>query len=107
MTGTGPCIISMIFDIINRHTPIGNDKASREYDFREALFIYVVPTRLKDQAELLQPVNIFLVEYKLEADGSLCARQSWKEYLNKEEYDRLKPYLQDTLLLHWDGKKFK
>ena len=107
MAGTESCIISMIFDIINRHTPIGNDKASREYDFREALFIYVVPTRLKDQAELLQPVNIFLVEYKLEADGSLCARHSWKEYLDKETYDLIKPYLKDYISLHWDGIKFK
>ena len=57
--------------------------------------------------DLLRPVDIFLVEYNFATDGSLCARQSWANYLDKESFDRIEPYLQDSIVLHWNGKRFK
>lgn len=73
----------------------------------EQFFSFPDSVTESEKKELLQPVNIFLVEYKLETDGNLCARQSWKEYLDKETYDLIKPYLKDYISLHWDGIKFK
>ena len=57
--------------------------------------------------DLLRPVDIFLVKYNFATDGSLCARQSWANYLDKELFNRIEPYLQDSIILHWDGKRFK
>ncbi len=73
----------------------------------EQFFSFPDSVTESEKKELLQPVNIFLVEYKLETDGNLCARHSWKEYLDKETYDLIKPYLKDYISLHWDGKRFE
>ena len=53
------------------------------------------------------PVDIELVEYTFDTDGSICARQSWKEYLDSQDYNRLKPYLRESITLRWNGKNFK
>ena len=57
--------------------------------------------------ELMQTTEICLVEYAFEPDGSICARQSWEEYLDRETYNRLKPYLRESITLRWNGKNFK
>ena len=79
------------------HSP---DTTGRVFQFPDSL------TKAKKE-DLLRPVDIFLVEYNFATDGSLCARQSWANYLDKESFDRIEPYLQDSIVLHWNGKRFK
>ena len=74
---------------------------------REEFFQFPDSLTKAQKEDLLRPVDIFLVEYNFATDGSLCARQSWANYLDKESFDRIEPYLQDSIILHWDGKRFK
>lgn len=74
---------------------------------REEFFQFPDSLTKAKKEDLLRPVNIFLVEYNFATDGSLCARQSWANYLDKESFDRIEPYLQDSIVLHWNGKRFK
>ena len=74
---------------------------------REEFFQFPDNLTKAEKEDLLRPVDIFLVEYNFATDGSLCARQSWANYLDKESFDRIEPYLQDSIVLHWNGKRFK
>ena len=74
---------------------------------REEFFQFPDSLTKAEKEDLLRPVDIFLVEYNFATDGSLCARQSWANYLDKESFDRIEPYLQDSIVLHWNGKRFK
>ena len=74
---------------------------------REEFFQFPDSLTKAKKEDLLRPVDIFLVEYNFATDGSLCARQSWANYLDKESSDRIEPYLQDSIVLHWNGKRFK
>ena len=74
---------------------------------REEFFQFPDSLTKAKKEYLLRPVDIFLVEYNFATDGSLCARQSWANYLDKESFDRIEPYLQDSIVLHWNGKRFK
>lgn len=74
---------------------------------REEFFQFPDSLTKAKKEDLLRPVDIFLVEYNFATDGSLCARQSWANYLDKELFNRIEPYLQDSIILHWDGKRFK
>ena len=74
---------------------------------REEFFQFPDSLTKAKKEDLLRPVDIFLVEYNFATDGSLCARQSWANYLDKESFDRIEPYLQDSIVLHWNGKRFK
>ncbi len=60
-----------------------------------------------EQEELKQQVNIRLLEYTFTPTGQLQVAPSWEEYLDKEAYERIQPYLRDNLILHWDGAQFK
>lgn len=74
---------------------------------REEFFQFPDSLTKAQKEDLLRPVDIFLVEYNFVTDGSLCARQSWANYLDKKSFDRIEPYLQDSIVLHWNGKRFK
>ena len=38
----------------------------------------------------------------------MCIRdRSWEKYLDRETYNRLKPYLRESITLRWNGKNFK
>ena len=74
---------------------------------REEFFQFPDSLTKAEKEDLLRPVDIFLVEYNFATDGSLCAWQSWANYLDKESFDRIEPYLQDSIVLHWNGKRFK
>ena len=74
---------------------------------REEFFQFPDSLTKAKKEDLLRPVDIFLVEYNFATDGSLCARQSWANYLDKESSDRIEPYLQDSIVLHRNGKRFK
>lgn len=74
---------------------------------REDFFLFPDSLSKAQRKELMQPVDICLVEYTFEADGSICARQTWEKYLDHQTYERLKPYLRQSITLHWDGKRFK
>ena len=74
---------------------------------KEAFFLVPDSLTKEECKELMRPVDICLVEYTFDTDGSICARQSWEKYLDRETYDRLKPYLRESITLHWDGKRFK
>lgn len=74
---------------------------------REEFFQFPDSLTKAKKEDLLRPVDIFLVKYNFATDGSLCARQSWANYLDKELFNRIEPYLQDSIILHWDGKRFK
>lgn len=87
-----------------RNSPLRN--ALRQIR-REEFFQFPDSLTKAKKEDLLRPVNIFLVEYNFATDGSLCARQSWANYLDKESFDRIEPYLQDSIVLHWNGKRFK
>lgn len=74
---------------------------------KEAFFLFPDSLTKEQCKELMQPVDIDLIEYTFGTDGSICARQSWGKYLDSETYERLKPYLRESIMLRWNGKNFK
>lgn len=74
---------------------------------KEAFFLFPDSLTKEQCKELMQPVDIDLIEYTFGADGSICARQSWGKYLDSETYERLKPYLRESITLRWNEKNFK
>lgn len=58
------------------------------------------------QKEILQMTDIYLVAYTFEPDGSLRACPSWEKYLDPKTFKKIKPYLRESVTLHWNGKKF-
>ncbi len=56
--------------------------------------------------EILQATGIYLVEYTFEPDGAICVRPSWGKYLDPESFNKIKPYLRQSITLHWNGNKF-
>lgn len=74
---------------------------------KEAFFLFPDSLTKAQREEIMRPVDIELVEYTFDTDGSICARQSWKEYLDSQDYNRLKPYLRESITLRWNGKNFK
>lgn len=74
---------------------------------KESFFSFPDSLTQAQRKEIMRPVDIELVEYAFEADGSICARQSWEKYLDRATYDRLKPYLLEAITLRWNGKNFK
>ena len=78
-----------------------------ELPTRDDFFLFPDSLSKVQREELMRPVDICLIEYTFEPDGSICARQSWEEYLDRETYNRLKPYLRESITLRWNGKNFK
>ena len=78
-----------------------------ELPTRDDFFLFPDSLSKEEYKALMRPVDICLVEYTFDTDGSICARQSWEKYLDRETYDRLKPYLRESITLHWNGKQFE
>ena len=78
-----------------------------ELPTRDDFFLFPDSLTKEECKELMRPVDICLVEYTFESDGSICASQSWEKYLDRETYNRLKPYLRESITLRWNGKNFK
>ena len=78
-----------------------------EQPTRDDFFLFPDSLSKAQREELMQATEICLVEYTFEPDGSICARQSWEKYLDRETYNRLKPYLRESITLRWNGKNFK
>lgn len=78
-----------------------------ELPTRDDFFLFPDSLSKVQREELMQATEICLIEYTFEPDGSICARQSWEEYLDRETYNRLKPYLRESITLRWNGKNFK
>lgn len=78
-----------------------------EQPTRDDFFLFPDSLSKAQREELMQTTEICLIEYTFEPDGSICARQSWEEYLDRETYNRLKPYLRESITLRWNGKNFK
>lgn len=74
---------------------------------RDDFFLFPDSLSKAQREELMQATEICLIEYTFEPDGSICARQSWEKYLDRETYNRLKPYLRESITLRWNGKNFK
>lgn len=74
---------------------------------REDFFLFPDSLTREQRQELMRPVDICLVEYTFEPDGSICARQSWEKYLDHTTYNRLKPYLRESITLRWNGRQFE
>ncbi len=60
-----------------------------------------------EQEELRQLVNIRLLEYSFTPVGYLQITPSWEEYLDTERFKRIAPYLRDSVILRWNGKRFE
>lgn len=78
-----------------------------ELPTRDDFFLFPDSLSKAQREELMQTTEICLVEYTFDTDGSICARQSWEKYLDRETYNRLKPYLRESITLRWNGKNFK
>lgn len=78
-----------------------------ELPTRDDFFLFPDSLSKAHREELMQATEICLIEYTFEPDGSICARQSWEKYLDRETYSRLKPYLRESITLRWNGKNFK
>lgn len=74
---------------------------------KEEFFIFPDSLSKERRKELIRPIDIYLSTYAFEADGSLKVQQSWSDYLDKESYQQIKPYLKETIELHWNGMKFE
>lgn len=74
---------------------------------RDDFFLFPDSLSKAQREELMQATEICLIEYTFEPDGSICAHQSWKKYLDRETYNRLKPYLRESITLRWNGKRFE
>lgn len=74
---------------------------------KEEFFIFPDSLSKEKRKELIRPIDIYLSTYTFETDGSLKVQQSWSDYLDKESYQQIRPYLKETIELHWNGKKFE
>lgn len=74
---------------------------------RDDFFLFPDSLSKVQREELMQATEICLIEYTFEPDGSICARQSWEEYLDRETYNRLKPYLRESITLRWNERQFE
>lgn len=74
---------------------------------KEEFFIFPDSLSKEEKKELIRPIDIYLSTYAFEADGSLKVQQSWGDYLDKESFQQIEPYLKETIELHWNGKKFE
>lgn len=74
---------------------------------KEAFFLFPDSLTKEECKELMQATEICLIEYTFEPDGSICARQSWEKYLDRETYNRLKPYLRESITLRWNERQFE
>lgn len=78
-----------------------------ELPTHDDFFLFPDSLSKAQREELMQATEICLIEYTFESDGSICASQSWEKYLDRETYNRLKPYLRESITLRWNGKNFK
>ncbi len=62
---------------------------------------------LPEQVELLLLANIRLIQYNFTPTGFLQATPSWEEYLDADTFKRIQPFLRNSLILRWNGKKFE
>lgn len=61
----------------------------------------------KEKKELLSLVEFPLIMVNFDADGNIVASVSLSDYMIKENYDKLKPYLKQRIVYRWNGKKYK
>ena len=78
-----------------------------ELPTRDDFFLFPDSLSKVQREELMQATEICLIEYTFEPDGSICARQSWEKYLDRETYNRLKPYLRESITLRWNERQFE
>lgn len=117
-TGKGDTLVALVNTV---YAPAG-DSRLRFFDSRwqelpaskymhapskEEFFLFPDSLTKEQREEAMRPVDICLVEYTFETDGSICARQTWEKYLDRQTYERLKPYLRERITLRWDGNRFK
>lgn len=67
---------------------------------------FIVGASSKKKKELLSMVEFPLIYLKFN-NGAIEAIPSLKDYMIKENYELLKPFLKDKLVYEWDGKQFK
>ena len=117
-TGSGDTLVALVNTV---YAPAGDsrirffDSAWRELPAskyieqptRDDFFLFPDSLSKEECKELMRPVDICLVEYTFESDGSICARQSWEKYLDRETYNRLKPYLRESITLRWNERQFE
>ena len=61
----------------------------------------------KEKKELLSLVEFPLIMVNFDADGNIVASVSLSDYMIKENYDKLKPYLKQRIVYRWNGKKYE
>ena len=76
-----------------------------ELPTRDDFFLFPDSLSKEEYKALMRPVDICLVEYTFDTDGSICARQSWEKYLDPKSFEKIKPYLREAITLRWNGKK--
>ena len=117
-TGSGDTLVALVNTV---YAPAGDSRirffnsawrelpASKyiEQPTRDDFFLFPDSLSKTQREELMRPVDICLVEYTFESDGSICARQSWEKYLDRETYNRLKPYLRESITLRWNERQFE
>ena len=62
----------------------------------------------KEKETLLELIPFPTVEYNLSPDSTtLTARLTVESYMGKEDYEKVKPYLQPQISYTWTGKKYE
>ena len=56
---------------------------------------------------MLSLVEFPLIMVNFDADGNIVASVSLSDYMIKENYDKLKPYLKQRIVYRWNGKKYE
>lgn len=60
-----------------------------------------------EKDRLLSLVEYPLISFGFDESGDLIARVSLGDYMIKENYEQLKPFLKDKIVYRWNGKKYK
>lgn len=97
---------SSLFFFDSRMTPLDPDRYFRQPHVRE--FISFTKDCGLSPKEIDSIVPFPTVKYTLDPDSPvLVARLTVGEYMSKEQYDRIKPFIKSELIYDWDGKKFR
>lgn len=98
-----PALDSRLMTFVNDWTPADAGRYIRLPEVED----FISGVSGKQRKQLAALVEFSLMSLTVAPDGKLTARLTVERYMGTEDYARLKPYLKESIIYSWDGKKFR
>jgi len=98
-----PALDSQVMTFVNDWTPMDAGKYIRLPQVED----FITGVSGKQRKQLAELVEFPLMSLTVKPDGKVEACLTVNRYMGTEDYARLKPYLKESIIYSWDGKKFR